>query len=210
VSDLRIQLLSPEDLAGFDLAYSIYTDAIVRSEQRTEAELRSLVARPDYRFLVALREEQTVALAVACVPSGEDFWLFEYAAVAPEERGRGIGEQLFLASRLMAGQSRVALVEADAATDGAGDAARRLRFYARLGCRRLRGLDYLLPLETYGAPPPMVLLALEAPNVSVVGIEVVERWLRRIYSDVYGKSLDEPRLARMIDPLPDDVALEAL
>ena len=56
----------------------------------------------------------------------------------------------------------------------------------------------------------MWLLALTAPETSVVEIDVVERWLRSIYEDVYRKQLDDPRLARMIDPLPDDVALDAI
>jgi hypothetical protein len=39
---------------------------------------------------------------------------------------------------------------------------------------------------------------------------VLEEWLRRIYSEAYGKGLEDPRLARMIDPLPDEVPLEVL
>ena len=52
----------------------------------------------------------------------------------------------------------------------------------------------------------MWLLALTAPETSVVEIDVVERWLRSIYEDVYRKQLDDPRLARMIDPLTMFVA----
>ena len=209
LTELVIRPLSPHDTDNLDQAFAIYHDAIVLSEQRSEDSFRALAARPDYRFLVAMRGQAMVGFAVSYVPSEDYFWLYEYAAVAPAQRGNGIGAQLFQASRLTAGPGRVALVEVDADT-GTEEQARRLKFYGRLGCRRLRGRDYLLPLDDFGTPPPMWLLALTAPETSVVEIDVVERWLRSIYEDVYRKQLDDPRLARMIDPLPDDVALDAI
>ena len=41
-------------------------------------------------------------------------------------------------------------------------------------------------------------------------VMVLEEWLRRIYSEAYSQGLDDPRLARMIDPLPDGVPLIVL
>ena len=56
----------------------------------------------------------------------------------------------------------------------------------------------------------MILLAMMHPDVTGISVIVVEDWLRRIYYEVYGKGLDDPRLARMIDPLPDEIALDVL
>jgi ribosomal protein S18 acetylase RimI-like enzyme len=207
VSEITITLLPEGDADGFARAYAIYHHAIELSEQRTEAEFRKLLLRPDYRFLVARRDRAIVGLSLAYVPSEDYFWLFEYAAVAPEARGQGIGAQLFLASRAMAGLNRIALVEVDA-DRGEEDQARRLRFYRGLGCRRLAGLDYLLPLDAFGEPPPMWLLA--RADAPALGVDLIERWLRSIYQDVYAKRLDDSRLAKMIDPLPDEVRLEAI
>ena len=209
MTELTIQPLVGTDVEGLNQAYAIYHDAIELSEQRTEAVFKALADRPDYRFLVALRGTAMAGVAVSYIPRQDDFWLFEYAAVAPGERGTGIGARLFMASRLTAGLGRVGLIEVDVDT-GTLEQAQRLVFYARLGCRRLRGLDYLLPLETFGEPPPMCLLALAPPDLTSIGVDTIERWLRSIYQDVYGRQLDDRRLARMIDPLPDDVTLEAL
>ncbi len=209
MTELTIQPLAGADIDGLNEAYAIYHDAIELSEQRTEAVFKALADRPDYRFLVALRGTAMAGVAVSYIPRESDFWLFEYAAVAKAERGAGVGARLFMASRLTAGLGRVGLIEVDVDTGTAGQ-AQRLAFYARLGCRRLRGLDYLLPLETFGQPPPMCLLALAPPGVAFIGVDTIERWLRGIYADVYDRQLDDRRLARMIDPLPDDVALEAL
>jgi ribosomal protein S18 acetylase RimI-like enzyme len=209
VSEINIHLLAEADAEGFARAYAIYHDAIELTEQRTEAEFRKLFLRPDYRFLVARRDGIIVGMSVAYVPSDDHFWLFEYAAVAPEARGSGLGRQLFRASEALAGPTRTALVEVDQ-DRGSEEQARRLVFYRRLGCRRLAGLDYLLPLEAFGQPPPMWLLALARPDIQTLDVVLIERWLRAIYEDIYGKRLDDPRLARMIDPLPDDVPLKAI
>lgn len=211
MTDLRIQPLSAHDDAGFRAVYAVYRDAILLSEQRTEAELHALMARPDYRFLKAERGGVPVGMAVSYVPPGDDFWLFEYGAVASAERGGGIGANLFVASRLMAGQGRVGLVEADAAgSEGGSEQARRLAFYGRLGCRVLSGLDYLLPLRTHGVPPPMVLLALTSLGTASVPRDTVERWLRRLYVDVYAQRTDDPRIPEMLGALPANVPLAPL
>ena len=112
--EIRIGLLSPGDAAGLDRAYAIYRDAILKAEQRTEEDFRTLILRPDYRFVVARRDEEVVGLAVSWAPDSADIWLFEYGAVAPEERGRQIGSHLLLASRSLIGVQKTALIEVDA------------------------------------------------------------------------------------------------
>jgi GNAT superfamily N-acetyltransferase len=205
--EIRINLLDPADAEGLDRCYAIYRDAILKSEQRPESEFRALLARTDYRFVVARLDEEIVGLAVSWAPAQADFWLFEYAAVAPEVRGMQIGSHLLQASMAIIGPERIALIEVDADT-GADEQARRLRFYQRLGARRLRGLDYILPLDAFGTPPPMIMLALTHPGVGAVSVMMLEDWIRRIYREVYSKGLDDPRLAKMIDPLPDQVQLD--
>ena len=209
MAEIRINVLDPADAGGLDRCYAIYCEAILKSEQRPEADFRALLERTDYRFVVARMDEQIVGLAVAWVPAQADFWLFEYAAVSPEVRGMQIGSHLLKASMAIIGPQRVALIEVDADM-GSQEQVRRQRFYQRLGARRLRGLDYILPLDAFGTPPPMVMLALTPPGVGGVSVMVVEDWLRRIYDEVYGKGLDDPRLAKMIDPLPDQIQLDPI
>lgn len=210
---LDIRVLSVVDEAAFHAAYAIYRDAIEPSEQKTLAEMKALLARADYLFLAAFDGDAMVGMAVSYAPPVEDFWLFEYAAVTPAGRGQGTGALLFRMSAALAGEDRVALVEADAALGpGAPDGAlsieeRRLGFYARLGLRRLAGVDYKLPLETNGTPPPMVLLALAPPDRASIPMHNVERWLRAIYVEVYGQSPNDPRIADMLLRLGQDVAL---
>lgn len=208
--EIVIKLIRPEEGAQIDAAFAIYRDAIEQTEQRPEADFRALVARQDYALLGALLDGEVAGMSLAWIPPNANVWLFEYAAVAPQLRSHGLGANLFLASRHLAGAERTALVEVDA-PEGDETKLRRLAFYRSFGCRRLAGLDYLLPLDAFGAPPPMWLLALTSPeDQPTVSVHLVESWLRAIYTRVYDKQLDDPRLARMIDPLPDDVALAAI
>lgn len=207
--EIRITELEPNDGVGLDRVVALYQAEILQTEQRPEAEFRSLIRRPDYRFVVARLDDAIIGFAVAWVPDQADFWLFEYAAVSPEARGNKIGSHLLLASRELIGIERTALIEVDADT-GSEQQAKRFEFYKRLGCRQLSGLNYLLPLDAFGKPPPMWLLAMLHPDVTSVPVMVLEEWLRRIYSEAYARRLDDPRLAKMIDPLPDDVPLVVL
>jgi GNAT superfamily N-acetyltransferase len=209
MAEITIQLIRPDDAELLDAAFALYSGAIEKSEQRPEVVFRALASREDYRFVAAVMDGRLVGVAVSWIPAESGFWLFEYAAVADDMRGRGVGTNLFFATRYLAGQERVALIEVDANL-GAPEQVKRLNFYQRLGCRKVGGLDYQLPLEAFGQPPPMWLLVMAQQETMGVSVFALEEWLRRIYSEVYGKGLDDPRLAQMIDPLPDVVGLEAI
>ena len=108
------------------------------------------------------------------------------------------------------------LLEVDSDREDSSDRAlrtRRERFYRRLGCLRLAGLRYLMPLAGEGAPPEMDLLVYPAeplgrPARSEVPRSEVKRWLETIYRDVYHCPPDDPRLAQMVAGLPDPVLLD--
>jgi GNAT superfamily N-acetyltransferase len=207
--EISIQLISPNDAELLDAAFALYSAAIEKTEQRPEDVFRALASHEDYRFVAAVMDEKLIGIAVSWIPPDSGFWLFEYAAVDDEMRGRGVGANLFFATRMLAGQERAALIEVDADL-GSPEQAKRLNFYRRLGCRRVGGLDYQLPLDAFGRPPPMWLLVMAQQETMGVSVFALEDWLRRIYAEAYGKGLDDPRLAQMIDPLPDVVALERI
>lgn len=204
---LIIRQIGPGDADALERILAIYREAIEPSEQRPETTLRTLPGRSDYQVLVAERDGEIAGFAVSYAPPAEDFWLFEYAATLPAERGRGVGATLFRHAQMVAGETRTALVEADAERNGEDLTRRRLQFYARLGARKVQGLDYLLPLRTHGVPPPMVLLAFALQATDSVPVATLERWLQRLYADVYGQSPSDPRIKAMLTSLPPDVPL---
>ncbi len=199
---VTIRQLGSGDKQAFERALAIYREAIEPSEQRPEDELRAALGRGDYLMLAALRHEEIVGFAISFFPPAEDFWLLEYVATTPSERGQGTGERL-VREAVSVGGMRTGLVEIDEPREGLDSIpARRLRFYQRLGCRTVDGLSYLLPLRAHGVPPPMIMLALAPETTKSLSARTLERWLRIIYVQVYGQRTDDPRIARMTDGLP--------
>ena len=157
---------------------------------------------------------QVLGLAVVYVPPSEDFCLLEYLAVDSAHRARAIGGRLFAHSAEQALGDRPGaplLVEVDA--EGPADPEqelrrRRQRFYLRHGCRRVLDCSYVLPLPGQGTPPPMDLWIYLAEPQPRLRRETLAGWLRAIYQHVYQCSPDDPRIAEMLQPVPDPVRLE--
>jgi hypothetical protein len=84
---------------------------------------------------------------------------------------------------------------------------RRQNFYRRLGCRRIAGCNYILPLPGENAAPEMDLFVYLSAPAPTIGRAELERWLKLIYRDVYGCSADDPRIAIMLDSVPDPIDL---
>lgn len=201
---------------AFAALVDIYRASIEVSEQKTPEVLAAAVRDPRYRFVVAERDGAVAGFAICFRPDGAPFWLLEYMATDQAQRSSGLGGAMFAWCRKTYAEDGVstALLEVDAPEGGprrtARDRRRRLAFYARQGCRVLDGLAYELPLATQGKPPPMLLLAHAPTRVKSVSKARLRGWLRQIYVEVYGTAPDDPRIERMVSPLPASVALAPL
>lgn len=197
----------------FEALYGIYSDALPPSEQKSKREFAAMAAQPEYSFIVAKRNGAVVGFSVVFTPRGNDFRLLEYMAIHRDHRGEGLGEELFRRSLASAGpgaRTSPVILEVDSDQEASADAAvraRRLGFYRRLGCLPIEGLAYLLPLPSATAPPMMRLLIYFPEKRPGLGKGQLERWIKTIYSEVYGCSPDDPRIAAMLRPLGDPVEL---
>src|SRR5205823_6171752 len=103
------------------------------------------------------------------------------------------------------------LLEVDSDREACGDRemrTRRQQFYRRLGCVRVSGLHYILPLPGQGPAPEMDLMLYSAEPERQLSKRDLERWLRTVYRDVYSCSFDDPRIVRMLHDVSDPVRLE--
>jgi ribosomal protein S18 acetylase RimI-like enzyme len=209
---LRIYRTESVDAAAFDAILGVYTAAIERSEQKTEAELRAAFGNPHYRFLAAADDGAIVGFSIVYAPPASDMWVLEYLAVAASHEGQGIGGDL-LAASIAEGGGRPGLLEVDSDVGENSGAARRRRrqlFYSRAGCRRLGDIAYRLPLEANGPPPPMDILVHAPDSLTHVPLPTVRTWLTRLYVEVYGQKADDPRIGAMLASLSGDVPLHAI
>jgi hypothetical protein len=166
-----------------------------------------MVLRPDYKILLAKRDGVVIGFSVLFLPLQESFCLLEYMAVQTMHRNSGVGSALF--RRSIQGETPM-LVEVDSELSNSPDQEirrRRQQFYRRLGCRRIEGLSYLLPLPVEGPPPEMVLMVHVSTATSSIPKPTLEHWLKVVYKEVYGCSSDDFRIARMMEAAPDPIRL---
>jgi GNAT superfamily N-acetyltransferase len=195
--------------------YRLYAEAFDPREQKSRDQLAALRGRPDYEILVARRGGRIVGFSVLFVPPGEPFSLLEYMAVEAAERGGGVGAELFRQSRATAaarqGGRPVAMlveVDSDRITSPAQELCeKRQRFYRRLGCLRIEGLPYELPLPMEVTPPEMDLLVHLPPERTALAKSELEHWLQVVYRKVYGCAPDDSRPRRMLERVVDPVGL---
>lgn len=192
--------------ARFEPLLRIYRISIPERERKPEDDIRAMAGSPRHHVLVAAEGPTVLGFCIAY--SGE-VALLEYLASDEAARGRGIGSSLYQAIRA-ATCGRPLLVEVESDRVSAPDVAiraRRIAFYRRLGCRRVAGLDFILPLPGAGAPPPLDLLVDDGRRATVSRDELGS-WLTEIYVGVYGCRADDPRLELMLEALPEQVPLD--
>jgi GNAT superfamily N-acetyltransferase len=212
---MKVEQLDSSAGESFRQLYAIYAASIAAREQKDEAWIASMIGRPTYRVLVSRADGVVRGFSILFLPAARGFALLEYMAVAPGERNHGLGAELFRRAREYAvtpdGRALPMLLEIDSDREASSDRAIRTRregFYRRLGCRRIAGLRYLMPLAGEGPVPEMDLFIHTSEAGGGVARADVGRWLETIYHDVYRCSADDPRIAQMLAALPDPVPLE--
>ena len=197
----------------FEALYAIYRNSIARREQKPRAELAAMVSEPEYRFLLAQEGDRVAGFSISFLATAEPFCLLEYMAVDERYRGRGIGSELFRqtanAVREQIGAIPILLeVDSDRGPAPDQDVIRhRHDFYRRFGCRRIANCSYILPLPGASPAPVMDLFVHLAAPAPEIRRSTLQRWLEVIYREVYGCSARDPRIAMMLQDLPDPIEL---
>lgn len=217
---VKLEQLASSEGESFRQLYAIYAASIAAREQKGESWIAAMIDDPEYRVWVGKAGGRVRGFSILFLPAASGFALLEYMAVAPDQRNHGMGAELFRQTVNQAvtpeGRKLPVVLEVDSDREASSDRAlrtRREQFYRRLGCRRLGGLRYLMPLGGEGAPPEMDLLVYPAeppgsPARNEVPRSEVKRWLETIYRDVYRCPPHDPRLAQMVAALPDPVPLD--
>lgn len=187
---------------AFDLLCSIYEDALPAAERKSRQALAAMMVRPDYRFIIVGNAGTIAGFAIVFISARIDVALLEYMAIDRRWRGAGLGKALYeraTAEVLSCNSRSVLLIEVDSDRQDSPDRAmrsRRIAFYRRLGCRRIEGLNYILPLP--GPAVPTMDLLVDGPVGDSVPRETLRLWLSEIYTSVYGCTAEDPRIMQML------------
>jgi GNAT superfamily N-acetyltransferase len=214
-SSMTVEQLDSSAGESFRQLYAIYAASIAAREQKGERWIAAMIGAPSYRVLVSKADGTVRGFSILFLPPGEGFALLEYMAVAPGARNHGLGAELFLrtAERAVTSEGRrlPVLLEIDSDREASSDRAIRTRregFYRRLGCLRIAGLRYVMPLAGEGPAPEMDLFIHMPDAAGGIARADLRRWIETVYRDVYHCPPDDPRIARMLAGLPDPVPLE--
>ena len=210
----QVQQLKSCDGPTFRELFEIYAVSIPARERKPEQWICAMVRAPEYRFWVMKGAGHIEGFSIVFLAPAERFALLEYMAVAPQRRNHGVGSTLFrqTTARMPPQDLSVPmLLEVDSDREASADRkmrARRQQFYRRLGCVRIAGLHYILPLPGEGPVPEMDLMVYATEPPRQLAKTDLERWLKTIYRDVYRSSPDDPRIAQMWQDVPDPVRLD--
>lgn len=197
---------------SFEEFYWIYEKSIDIRERKPRVQISDTTTKPDYKILLLKRNSVVVGFSILFCSTIESFCLLEYMAVHPSYRNLGLGRELFLHTVNDVASNCGAvpiLLEVDSDREQSADLEIRKRrqcFYRRLGCRRIGGLSYVLPLRGEGLPPQMDLM-IYFPGSFVLKRHQLEKWLKVIYKKVYNCSYDDPRILHMMEVIGDPVNL---
>jgi len=201
------------DGASLGELYRIYAESMSPREQKPRSEIAAMVTRSDYTCLLAYREGIVIGFSILFLPSQEPFALLEYMAIDEAYRDIGAGAELFRHSMDVVRSARgdiTVLLEVDSDREPSTDRIMRRRrqfFYRRLGCVRIEGLRYQLPLPGDGKPPEMDLFAYKFDRSRAIQKSELVHWLRVVYQTVYRVSPDDPRILEMTKQIEDPVRL---
>lgn len=207
------ELLVSNTDPSFDEFYNIYEESIPLRERKLKAQISAMTTRSDYKILLLKRNDVVLGFSILFTPTQELFCLLEYMAVHSAHRNLGLGRELFLRTfkDYFSNNGTVhGLLEVDSDREQSADQEirrRRQHFYRRLGCLRIDGLSYALPLQGEGSPPQMDLMVYLQDRLPLISKPQLERWLKAIYNKVYDCSPDDPRIAQMMEGIGDPVKL---
>jgi ribosomal protein S18 acetylase RimI-like enzyme len=197
-----------KDSPLFNDMLTIYRESITYAERKSESSIAAMTSNQDYYIELAICENVVVGFTIVYKFKPLNFSLLEYMAVDEDHRGREIGTRLLenVIRRLDA--SETLLLEVDAITDdGSGSVSRkRQAFYRRARCKVIDQLDYIMPLDMQLDKPKMVLMIYQTEKASLHR-EDLKLWLSNIYHEIYGKSLTDQRIERMLSNLGEDPSI---
>ncbi|HEU0073482.1 MAG TPA: GNAT family N-acetyltransferase [Dehalococcoidia bacterium] len=202
-------LVSSSDPA-FDRFFEIYLESMPLRERKPKSQIAAMTARHDYRILLLEGDGAVIGFSMVFAPASESFCLLEYMAMHQAHRNLGLGKELFLRTFHSISETVHGLLEVDSDREQSTDQEirrRRQNFYRRLGCLRIDGLPYELPLPGEGPPPKMDLLLYRSDRSRTVMKHDLEHWLKVVYHQVYDCSPDDPRIVRMLEGVDDPVRL---
>lgn len=202
---LHYEFLNSEKSPHYSQFLSIYREAFPPEERQSSDIINQRIHSCQGHLVVGIFNKEVISIAILWDLDDCSFSLLEYFAVKSSWRGKSIGSRFldFLSSTPQFNK-RELIAEVEDPKEGTDTHNRlnRLRFYFRNSFFLLNGVRSIVPALTGNTPTPILLLVRPFQKESHYSNEVIERVIRKIFTDIYNVNKGNPGLERIINQLP--------
>lgn len=194
-----IEILIVTDLSSkeFKAAMEIYKKEFPIEEQISVTQIETLLLRKIYSLIVARHKyfNQVIGFAFIMFNSEPPYVFLDYMAIDPLFQRRGFGTLLFNSiAKMQENNSLGIMLEFEIPEHAENEEEKiirkkRERFYLRLGCHVLKGINYRLP-RADGEAVPMVLAFRPRDSIRFLPSEVVKQLIVTAYDKIHSDVRD--------------------
>ena len=195
----------------FEKAINIYNDSFPANERQPLAIIKKRITEEKSKLFVGLLNNEVIGMALLWDFSDLEFVLLDYMAIAENYRNKKFGTDLFkFLTDNNYNYNKYMIIEVENYLFGINTEQRkkRINFYIRNGAYILKDLHYMLPSLDNTLPTEMILMM--SPKYKKNNIEKmeIERLIKRLYVEVYGKTEEDNLLISILKEIPDKITFE--
>lgn len=189
---------------------TVLRESIAGEVQLPEKRLLELLRTGDYQLFVLARAGEILGAALIYLAPKLHFAWLDYMAIAPHQRGQGLGSSLFRGIVDIALQNHAEWLLLEVDDDHARDHAiqrKRIEFYRRLGARLLLNVPYLFP-SAFGEPVPMRLMTCPLTQRTELPAEYLDRVVTEVFAKIHRRPGNDPLLLQFRRALPQRIEMK--
>jgi len=203
------QILDINDI-HFANAINIYNESFPSNEKQPISIIKKRITEASSNLFVGILNDKVVCMALLWNFIDLEFVLLDYMAVDKEYRNNKLGTRLFkFLTNTINNYNKFMVIEVENYLFGNNKVFRkkRINFYLRNGAYVLNEIPYILPSLDDTIPTEMILMISPKYEKDMIGYEKIEKLIKRIYIDLYGKTENDNLLVSILKNTPKKITL---
>jgi ribosomal protein S18 acetylase RimI-like enzyme len=175
----------------FEKAIKIYNESFPSNEKQPLSLIKKRITESTSILFVGILNEDVMCMALLWDFKELEFVLLDYMAVDKEYRNNKFGTMLFkYLTKKMNAYNKYMVIEVENYLFGNNKELRkkRINFYIKNGAYVLNEIPYILPSLDDTLPTEMLLMISPKYETEMIEFEKVEKLIKRLYIDLYGKT----------------------
>ena len=202
------QILKISDI-HFAKAINIYNESFPSNEKQPLSLIKKRITEKTSNLFVGLLNEEVICMALLWDFKDLEFVLLDYMAVDKEYRNNKFGASLFkFLTNTIESCNKYMIIEVEDYLFGNNKELRkkRINFYIRNGAYVLNEVPYMLPSLDDTIPTEMTLMISPRYQKDMIDFEKIEKLIKQLYSDLYGKTEKDNLLLSILKNTPHKIS----